>query len=190
MPVHGALLSHTGSGLCRILCPTGVVSLSSIPLALVLQILNVLLLVRESGVLLSRFDTESLAHHMFASEGLFGTILDPMDQGCFLMELLHGLATLDLSMLVGPGLGYEHGTVMGYELLLLLHHLTGLRTAFFEVDLGDLVHGLLGTRILLTAHQPESLSTCESGGCFLRSNLQLALELSVSDVQVDHTGYG
>ena len=126
----------------------------------------------------------------FASNFFFGTVLDPVDQGGLLLQLLDGLVALNLCILKCTGFRYEYSSVPGYELLFLLHHLLGLRTALRQVDLRNLIHGLFGTGVLLTAQRSETLSTCESRGSFLRCYLQVALKLSVSDMQVDHTGYG
>ena len=102
------------------------------------------------------------------------------------MQLSQSLVVWDLCLLIRPGFGYENRTILRYELLLLLHHLLCLSSTFRKVDLCNLVHSLFRTRILSTAHLAESLLTGESGGGLMRSYLQLALELAITDSEIDH----
>jgi hypothetical protein len=128
--MQGAFLGHTGSNLSGVRCSSCFVPLRPVAQASILELLYVLLVMRHGGALLCCLDAKSLAHHVLTSEGFFSSIFDPLNQGGLLVQLLESLIALDLSLLVRMGLGYEHGTVTGYELLLLLHHLLSLGLTF------------------------------------------------------------
>jgi hypothetical protein len=127
----GKVVGIAGTILLQKAIVMGFVALLMIPLTACLQIVCVLLMVRHGHVLLCEFDLQPLTHNMLASECLIGTMFHQLDQGLFLLKLGNSSIALCQSCLVRTGLGYQHGAIPGYQMLLLLQHDGGLLSAFF-----------------------------------------------------------
>jgi hypothetical protein len=122
---------------------------------------------RDGHVLLSQFYLQALAHDVLASKCLLGSVLDPVDQGRFLLILSDSRISFCQGRLVRTGLGYQDVSVPRYQLLLLFHHHVGLLTTFFQVYLSDLIHCLLSTCILRAAQAAEVLLSFTGSYSFL-----------------------
>ena len=80
---------------------------------------------------------------------------------------------------------YEDTAILRHKLLFLCHLGCGLFSAFLKIHLSYLVHGLLGTGPLRTAHSAISFLSFERSGGLLRSHLQLSFKLAIPECEID-----